>query len=117
MRRQRNVCELVQVLLHLEYLVDERLVRHAIQIATAERRRQLGRRPDWRRRVVYGALLPAWAIGSSSAAEQLYTTAIAPTRGPNGWGEPDDYDYYAQNWIWFGLALWTGLASPPELTP
>ena len=70
---------------------------------------------DYPHLALYGALLPAWAIDSPGAAEQLYTATIAPTRGRDGWA--DDRDYYAQNWVWFGLALWTGLASPPELTP
>lgn len=64
---------------------------------------------------LYGALLPAWGALAPDAATRLYTDAIAPTRGRRGWG--DVRDYYAQNWVWFGLALWSGLAVPPEMIP
>jgi len=70
---------------------------------------------DYPHLALYGALLPAWGVDVPNTAAELYATKIAPTRGPNGWGDPADY--YAQNWIWFGLALWSGLAVPPEMTP
>ena len=54
---------------------------------------------------LYGALLPAWGITAPQDAERLYTEAIAPVAGDGSWGNPDDY--YAHNWVWFGLALWS----------
>jgi len=62
-----------------------------------------------------GALLPAWGLLDPDAAADLYTSDIAPTLGPDGWDDPADY--YAQNWTWFGIALWTGVAVSSEKTP
>lgn len=53
----------------------------------------------------YGALLPAWGITHPEDALQLYQTEIHPLRTATGWGDPNDY--YAHNWVWFGLALWS----------
>lgn len=54
---------------------------------------------------LYGALLPAWGILSPSDADYLYSNVILPRRSVSGWGDADDY--YAHNWVWFGLALWS----------
>ncbi|MFK7931569.1 MAG: glycosyl hydrolase family 8 [Myxococcota bacterium] len=62
---------------------------------------------------MYGALLPAWHHSRPGDAHTLYKTQIEPSDSLGVWGRPDDY--YAQNWVWFGLALWTGLATPPEV--
>ena len=59
----------------------------------------------------YGALLPALDLMRPGAATRLYGRAIAPVTTPRGWGDADDY--YAQNWVWLGMALWTGVARPP----
>ncbi len=61
---------------------------------------------------LYGAVLPAWGITRPEDARALYARNIVPERRATYWAEPDAY--YTQNWIWFGLALWTGLALPPE---
>lgn len=88
-------------------------------------------RVDWESRALYGALLPAWAevhpellprlvdrirelpedpdAPQSAAGEapgHVRVRPIAPQQGR---------DYYAQNWIWFGEALWSGVARPLEL--
>lgn len=60
----------------------------------------------------YGALLPAWQQIRPRDAEQLYARHLAPVAGRGGWGRPEDY--YAQNWVWFGIALWNRTAVPPE---
>lgn len=63
---------------------------------------------------MYAALLPAWALVSPADADALYTTVILPRRTVTGWGDADDY--YAHNWVWFGLALWsdkTGIGPTP----
>jgi endo-1,4-beta-D-glucanase Y len=91
--------------------------------ALGERYRAEGRLPalvapdgqpaaDWSYPGLYGALLPAWGLTRPADAEALYADTIAPLRGERTWGEPDSY--FAQNWIWFGIALWTDLARPPE---
>jgi len=61
---------------------------------------------------LYGALLPAWAQSRPDDVDRLYTEEIEPLRSGTGWGREDDY--YGQNWVWFGLALWGRLAVPPE---
>lgn len=70
---------------------------------------------DYGHPALTGALLAAWAWNDPALATHLYETEIAPTLGPDGWGDPDDY--YAQNWIWFGIALWSGVATPTEMNP
>ncbi len=59
---------------------------------------------------LYGALVPAWDVAHGTDAGILYALEILPRRDGGAWGEPDDY--YAQNWVWFGLALWSGVATP-----
>ncbi|MEO0601959.1 MAG: glycosyl hydrolase family 8 [Myxococcota bacterium] len=54
---------------------------------------------------LYGALLPAWGVTFPADAEMLYNDVIRPVRTASGWGQADDY--YAHNWVWFGLALWS----------
>lgn len=58
----------------------------------------------------YGALLPVWQVTHPADVDALYTKEIVPKQTRTGWGEPDDY--FAHNWIWFGLALWSDLARP-----
>lgn len=60
----------------------------------------------------YGALLPALDLMQPGADLHLYQGVLAPVSHPRGWGDADDY--YSQNWVWLGLALWTGMAVPPE---
>jgi len=67
---------------------------------------------DWEYPGLYGGLLPAWGITRPEDARLLYAKNIVPERGKTYWAEPDAY--YTQNWIWFGLALWTNIAMPPE---
>jgi endoglucanase len=69
-------------------------------------------RVPWSYPGMYGALLPGWAVSAPREARLLYRRELAPRRAAKAWGRPTDY--YAMNWIWFGLALWSGLAVPPE---
>ena len=62
---------------------------------------------------LYGALLPAWGMARPEDADALFEDEIAPRRGI--WGRNNDY--YGQNWAWLGVALWSGLAVPPESLP
>jgi endoglucanase len=59
---------------------------------------------------LYGALLPAWSLARPEDVDDLYSRHIQPARAPHGWGDSDDY--YSQNWVWLGLALWSGRAQP-----
>ena len=67
-------------------------------------------RVDWTYQGLYGSMLPAWAIVRKGTAELLWDGVIAPSRGPHGWGATTDY--YGQNWVWLGYALWTGRVGP-----
>lgn len=60
----------------------------------------------------YGALIAAWAVIRPDDVSALFARDVEPLRGVGGWGGEDDY--YGQNWTWLGVALWTGLAVPPE---
>jgi endo-1,4-beta-D-glucanase Y len=57
---------------------------------------------------LYGALLPAWSLVRPDDADALYLRHIEPARARHGWGDREDY--YSNNWVWLGLALWTGRA-------
>jgi endoglucanase len=65
---------------------------------------------EWEYPGMYGALLPGWALRRPTAAQRAWDARLAPLRGEHGWGDTDDY--YSQNWIWFGLALWRGEGRP-----
>lgn len=67
---------------------------------------------DWYYVGMYGAVLPAWGLTRPEDASALYARNIVPERHETYWAKPDAY--YTQNWVWFGLALWTSLALPPE---
>ena len=60
---------------------------------------------------LYGVAIAAWAPGHPEDAAALYKHSIFPARTVSGWGDTEDY--YAHNWVWFGLALWIGLAEEP----
>lgn len=64
---------------------------------------------------LYGALLPAWALSRPEDVNALYEQHIEPERQRHGWGERDDY--YSQNWVWFGLSLWSEYAQPVGANP
>ncbi len=70
---------------------------------------------DYEHLGLYGSLLPAWALARPDDVLDLYTQHIAPSWQRGTWG--DRQDYYAQNLVWMGIALWTGLARPPEMRP
>lgn len=61
---------------------------------------------------LYGALLPAWALARPEDVNALYTRHIEPQRARHGWGDAEDY--YSNNWVWLGIALWNGIAAPLE---
>ena len=59
-----------------------------------------------------GAILPGWHAVDKHHATVIYRDHLAPLWTGTGWGDPDDY--YAQNQVWFGLALCDGRATPLE---
>ncbi len=65
---------------------------------------------------VYGGLIAQLAITNPSQADQLFATNIAPLfteqDGQAYWSEPRNY--YRQNWLWFGLALYCGNTTLPQ---
>jgi endoglucanase len=69
-------------------------------------------RVEWEYPAMYGALLPAWALTVPEAAGAAWKDVLVPSRTAHGWGPLTDY--YGQNWIWMGYALWTGAAFPVD---
>lgn len=67
-------------------------------------------RVDWEYGGMYGAMLPAWALVRKGTADALWSDVIVPSRAAHGWGP--ETDYYGQNWIWLGYALWQGKMGP-----
>ncbi len=65
---------------------------------------------DWEYPGMWGALLPAWSLRRPAVASRVWAEKLAPLRASHGWGDPNDY--YGQNWIWFGLALWQSKEGP-----
>lgn len=68
-------------------------------------------RVEWESRALYGALLPDWAARHPELIGKLHdrVDALAATPRP---AAQQGRDYYAANWVWFGEALWSGLAQP-----
>ncbi|MFN7143145.1 MAG: glycosyl hydrolase family 8 [Myxococcota bacterium] len=64
-------------------------------------------RHTWSYLGLYGALLPAWAVVRPNEVDELFVAEVRGSRDP-----ASARDYYAHNWVWFGLALWSGLARP-----
>lgn len=56
---------------------------------------------------IYGANLPAIALVNPQAAREIYHKKLASEYVKGFWGDPKDY--YAQNIIWFGVALWSNV--------
>jgi hypothetical protein len=66
---------------------------------------------DWDYLGLYGCLLPAWGVTDPELAARLLETVIEPSRDGRMWG--DATDYYAQNLLWFGMALHLNGAALP----
>ena len=68
----------------------------------------------WESRALYGSLLASWAIDRPAELPKLLQRLVAlQSSNPN---RSVGLDYYADNWVWFGQALWSGLARPLETT-
>ncbi len=61
---------------------------------------------------LYGALLPAWGLVRPEDAPALYANELMPLRSAHGYGGAREY--YGQNWVWLGIALWSGQAFTPH---
>ncbi|HEY9746945.1 MAG TPA: glycosyl hydrolase family 8 [Oculatellaceae cyanobacterium] len=63
------------------------------------------RHPQMQSGAVYGAVLPGLYAQDEHAADVLVARRVLPNLKPGGqWNTKNDY--YAQNWLWFGLALY-----------
>lgn len=73
----------------------------------------IARNPELRSGAVYGAVLPVLYQQDRRIAEAVVTARILPNLQPGGpWNTKKDY--YAQNWLWFGLALHRIERNPPD---
>lgn len=61
---------------------------------------------------VYGANLPAISIINNKVGQQIYHKKLAGEYVKGFWGNPKDY--YSQNIIWFGIALWYNIDNKKE---
>lgn len=68
-------------------------------------------REPWGYAGLVGALLPGWALERPGQAQAIWLQEVRSVRDAPG-GGAKERDYYAHNWVWFGLALWSGLATP-----
>jgi endo-1,4-beta-D-glucanase Y len=71
------------------------------------------RNPKLESGAVYGAILPALTHQDRHVTEEVVTRRLLPNLQPGGvWNTKNDY--YAQNWLWFGLALHRIERDPPD---
>ncbi|HZS45174.1 MAG TPA: glycosyl hydrolase family 8 [Blastocatellia bacterium] len=66
-------------------------------------------RVDFETLEAYAAVLPAMEISKPGIAQQIYETKLQPNYHDGLWVRPntdDAYRYYAQNIVWFGLAVY-----------
>lgn len=68
-------------------------------------------RVPWESRSLYGALLPSWADTRSEDLPALLARIDALVE-PSPRSREQGRDYYAENWVWFGKALWARLPPP-----
>lgn len=65
---------------------------------------------------LYGGLIAQLVITDPAQADQLFNSKIVPLfteqDGQAYWSEPRNY--YLQNWLWFGLALYAGNITLPQ---
>jgi endo-1,4-beta-D-glucanase Y len=68
-------------------------------------------RVEWESRSLYGALLPSWAETRPEDVPPLLAR-IDALAVPSPRSREQGRDYYADNWVWFGKALWARLPPP-----
>ncbi len=73
------------------------------------------RHPELETGAIYGAVLPALYQQDRTAADEMITRKILPNLKPGGqWNTKNDY--YSQNWLWCGLALYMVQTDPPDFS-
>ena len=55
---------------------------------------------------LYGGILPYFVVTSPKNAEDLYFSKIVPLYNQDTEDFRSDIGYYAQNWVWFGMAFY-----------
>ena len=55
---------------------------------------------------MYGGILPYFVVASPKNAEELYFSKIVPLYNQDTEDFRSDIGYYAQNWVWFGMAFY-----------
>ena len=70
------------------------------------------RHPELKSGAIYGAVLPSLYYQDRSLAAEVVQRKVMPSLKPGGqWNTKNDY--YAQNWLWCGLALYATYQNPP----
>lgn len=73
------------------------------------------RHPQLQSGAIYGAVFPSLYQQDRGLAEELLQKKIMPNLKPGGqWNTKKDY--YAQNWLWCGLALYNTELDPPDFS-
>ena len=73
------------------------------------------RHPELKSGAVYGAILPSFYMQDRGLAEELLRKKILPNLKPGGqWNTKSDY--YSQNWLWFGMGIYSLYQDPPDFT-
>jgi len=73
------------------------------------------RHPQLKSGAVYGAVLPGFYSQDRGAVDDLVAKKVVPNLKPGGqWNTKNDY--YAQNWLWCGLALYAIYQDPPDFS-
>lgn len=71
------------------------------------------RHPELQSGAVYGAVLPAFYTHDRDAAKELIQKKVVPNLKSGGqWNTKNDY--YSQNWLWFGLAIYDIYQEEPD---
>lgn len=73
------------------------------------------RHPNLESGAVYGAILPSLYTQDRDATADMVTRKLIPNLKPGSqWNTKNDY--YSQNWLWCGLALYTLYQDPPDFS-
>ncbi len=54
---------------------------------------------------MYAAILPYFSVLQPAIAQEIYLTKLATLYDPMARNFREDIGYYAQNWVWFGMAF------------
>lgn len=71
------------------------------------------RHPQVQSGAIYGAVLPSLYVQDRGLAAEVVLKKIMPNLKPGGqWNTKNDY--YSQNWLWCGLAIYAIYQNPPD---